>query len=131
MPVDSVRCLLVGALALSALLLPGCRKDPAVKLRAKAEAAVEKALDAWARGESPEKFAQSGQLIRVTEPDWQAGVRLVSSLISETTQSQDKPEHVRCRVALSLQDRKGKKAEKEVEYDVEVGDTIVIARASR
>jgi hypothetical protein len=40
------------------------------------------------------------------------------------------PDHVRCRASLSVQDAKGKRWNKEVVYDVQLGEKIAITRAS-
>src|SRR5207302_525453 len=111
----------------AACLTVGCGKDPAKQALAKAEVAVDEMLDAWARGEAPEKLAE-GRSIRASDPDWKAGYRLSSFLSVEAKPADGKPDHVRCRVALSLQDRKGKKVDKEVVYDVQMSDPIVIGR---
>jgi hypothetical protein len=128
---NSVGCLLVVTLSVLILVVPGCGKssgDPAVE---KATASVEDFLDSWTRGERLDKFADPNQPIHATDPDWKAGYRLMSFLSIESKHSPEMPDHVRCRVALSLKDRKGKKVEKEVVYDVQVGDKMVIARVAR
>lgn len=130
MPNYSV-CPLYALVAVSALVAQGCEKHSAKRSTDKAEAVVEAFLDAWSRGESPDKFADPNRPLQGADPDWQAGCRLVSFLSVEATQRQDSPDHVRCRVALSLQDPKGKKLDKEVVYDVRVGERSVIGRVSR
>ncbi len=126
-----VRRRLYAGLALWALVALGCGRGPPKQPAEKAEAVVEQFLDAWSRGDSPERFAAPDRPIQVTDPDWRAGYRLVSFLGVEARQSPDSPDHVRCRFALSLRDRKGRKVDKEVVYDVKLGDTTVIARAPR
>jgi len=128
---NQVPCLLVMAMSLVALTLQGCGKDPARDTRNKASAALDRVLDAWARGESPDKCA-AGQPIQLVDPDWKAGYRLVSFLTDETAPTDGKPdEWVRCRVALALKDRKGRTMEKKVVYLVKMGDPIVISREGR
>jgi hypothetical protein len=124
------RLLLNASVTLSALMAGGCGKDASHQPTDKAEKVVEQFLDAWSRGEPPDKFDGPDQLIQGTDPDWKAGYRLLSFLSAEAKQSQEKSDHVRCRVALSLQDRKGKRWDKEVTYDVQLGEKSVIRRAS-
>lgn len=125
--------LLLACLTVLTLFLPGCGNGPAKQPAARAEAAVEEFLDSWSRGVSPDgdRFAGANQPIQATDPDWKAGCRLLSFLSIEAKPDKGAPDHVRCRVALSLMDRKGKKVDKEVVYDVQVGDKSVITRAPR
>src|SRR5262249_35568378 len=105
MPRTSFSRLLMTALLLSALLVQGCGKRPSPPTD-RAEHLVEQFLDAWSRGESPEKFASTNPALQVTDPDWSAGYRLLSFLSANSNQTDTS---VRCRVALTLQDRQGKK----------------------
>lgn len=114
------------------VFLQGCEKKVSPQQPAdKAEAIVEKFLDSWTRGESPDKFADPAQPVQGIDPDWKAGHRLLSFLSVEAKQSQETPNQVRCRVALSTQDPKGKKVNKEVVYEVQVGEKYVISRMLR
>jgi hypothetical protein len=114
-------------LFLSAFLLTGCG-GAGRRPQDRAESAVDKVLDGWARGEPADKYAESGQPIQASDPDWSAGYRLLSFLSVDARQPVEGTAEVRCRVALSLQDRAGKKLEKEVVYRVQLGDSIIIAR---
>jgi hypothetical protein len=116
---------------LAAALAQGCRTTAAKQPAERAEAAVEAFLDAWTRGDSPEKFADPGQPIQASDPDWKAGYRLLSFLSIDARPSAEAPQRFRCRVALSLQDRRGAKTDKEVVYDVQLGERTVISRAAR
>jgi hypothetical protein len=127
----ALRCLLHVGLVLSASALSGCNKASTEQLQGKAEAALETALNAWVRGEAADKYSDVSQPIQITDPDWKSGSRLLSFLTVESKPSTESADHFRCRVALSLQDRKGKKVEKEVDYEVRLGDKIVIERAVR
>ncbi len=122
------RNLLYAGVIFSTLLASGCGKTPPAT--DKAERNVEEFLDAWSRGESPDKFADANRPMQGTDPDWKAGHRLVSFLCAETKPSEETPDHVRCRVSLALQDKKGKRWEKDVLYDVQLGDKCVISRTS-
>lgn len=122
------RPLLYAATILMAVVVTGCGKPQ--QPGDKAERVVEKFLDAWSRGELSDKFAHADQPIQGTDPDWKAGQRLLSFLCDEAKPSQETPGHVRCRVALTLQDQKGKRIDKEVEYDVQLGEKSLITRVS-
>ncbi len=108
-------------------ITPGCGKPP--QPADKAEKIVEQFLDAWSRGESLNKFADPDHPIQGIDPDWKEGRRLLSFLCAETKPGET-PEHFRCRVSLALQDQKGKRADKEVVYDVQLGEKSVIRRMS-
>jgi hypothetical protein len=127
----SVRRRLYAGLALLVLVALGCGKGPPKQPAERAEAVVEQFLDAWSRGDTPEQFAAAGRPVEATDPDWRAGCRLLSFLAAESRQGPDGPDHFRCRFALSLRDRKGRKVDKQVVYDVKLGEKSVIARAPR
>jgi hypothetical protein len=122
------RNLLCTGLILLTLVALGCGKEkqPADK----AEKTVEQFLDAWSRGAPPDKFADAASPIQGTDPDWKAGYRLLSFLSTESKQSPEAPDRVRCRVALSLQDKTGKRWDKEVVYDVRMGEKSIIDRVT-
>jgi hypothetical protein len=124
------RWLPVAAVVVWALAAQGCGKRPPNQPADKAEAALEAFLDSWSRGAAPDKFAGPGHALQGTDPDWAAGHRLLSFLSVESQPAEGAPHRFRCRVALSLQDRMGKKVDKEVVYDVQLGEKSVISRAS-
>ncbi len=120
--------LLYACMIFLALITFGCGKtSPPTD---KAERNVEEFLDAWSRGEPPDQFAGANRPIQGTDPDWKAGHRLLSFLCAEAKPSEATPDHVRCRVALALQDKQGKRWDKDVVYDVQLGDKCVINRVS-
>jgi hypothetical protein len=115
----------LSALALLALLaLGGCKKDDAGATQRRAEAALDRALDAWVRGEPPDRV----EGVRVDDPDWRAGRRLLSFLVAQSAPIDGAKDEVRCRVALTIQDRSGKRLDKEVEYRVRVTEPVAIDR---
>jgi hypothetical protein len=64
--------------------------------------------------------------ITIAEPDWQAGYRLLDyELKDASAQPQQGPRVV---VVLNLQDRAGKKVNKEVAYEVILEDKVRIGR---
>lgn len=128
MPSTPVRRRLLAAAALLTLTLQGCGKKPAEIQQEKADAGLEQFLDSWARGEPADKWANTSLPVSGIDPDRNDGYRLLSFQVIETKQSEDKPQ-VRYRVALTLQDRRRKQVDRKVNYDVSVGDTVVIGRA--
>jgi hypothetical protein len=124
----SFRAPLCALLAGLALMAQGCNKGAPKTPADRAEVAVEEFLDAWSRGESPDKFASSHPGTTVSDPDWKAGTRLLSFLCAETKPGEQSTPLFRCRVALSLRDRKGKAVNREVTYEVVPGEKYVIRR---
>lgn len=90
----------------------------------KAEAAVKTSLDRWKAGGSPQQLTE--QAIDIAEPDWKVGYRLLDYRLKDVTaQPQQGPRVV---VLLNLQDRAGKKVNKEVAYEVIFKDKVRIGR---
>ena len=129
MPRRPLPWLLCAAAACSALAGPGCGKRPPTQPTDRAEAAVEAFLDSWSRGEPPDKPAGPKLPVEASDPDRSAGYRLLSFLVSESKPAGG-ADRVRCHVALTLRDRQGRQVEKQVVYEVEVGEKSVIRRAS-
>ncbi len=124
------RATLIGV-ALATLALAGCQQNTltdAQQAQNKAQAAVEKMLDAWSRGETPEQFAAADPTLQSADPDWKTGHRLLSFLTSDTKCVNENAGLVHCRVALSLQSRAGRKLDKQVTYEVKLSDPIQIDR---
>jgi hypothetical protein len=118
---------LLWVIFVTCLVIPlGCKKETTHTMQQKAEAALDQALDAWVRGESPDKL----MAIRINDPDWKAGQRLLGFLTSQSSSVEGTPNRFRCRVALTLRDRSGKRIDREVEYSVQVGEEVVIERAA-
>jgi hypothetical protein len=103
------------------LLVAGCGGGPDLD---KARSAVKTSLDAWKQAGTPQKLSE--QAITIAEPDWQAGYRLLDyELKDASAQPQQGPRVV---VVLNLQDRAGKKVNKEVAYEVILEDKVRIGR---
>jgi hypothetical protein len=130
MPKKSIRRLPYAGIFFSAMFVLGCGKDDPNQQLHKAEKVVEEFLDAWSRNEPPDTFAGSDRPIQGTDPDWKAGYRLMSFLSDETKRNEEKPDHIRCRFALFLKDKKGKQWDKNVVYDVQLGEKTIIRRES-
>jgi hypothetical protein len=121
-----MRSLFTVALVLGLLIPAGCQKDAADAAQRRAEAALDQALDSWVRGEPPDRLKG----IRVDDPDWRAGQRLVSFLVSQSGRVEGVQDEVRCRVALTLQDRSGRRMNREVEYRVRITEPVSIERVA-
>jgi hypothetical protein len=120
-----MRCLSTVTLVLGLLAPAGCKKDAAGAAQRRAEAALDRALDSWVRGEPPDRL----EGIRIDDPDWRAGKRLVGFLVSRSGVVEGAKDEVRCRVALTLQDRSGRRVDGEVEYRVRIAEPVSIERA--
>jgi hypothetical protein len=120
-----VICLMMLALAGAAA---GCGGRPAASVPQgdldRAQAALQAALDAWKRGGQP--GAVRGSVAAVTDPDWADGGRLLDYMIYN---AEGRPgESIRCGAILSLRDKAGRTAKKDVVYSLSGGDSFVIAR---
>lgn len=98
------------------LLVVGCGGVPQEKLT-QAQEAVVTALEAWKKGgKPPEGF---------TEPALAAGQKLVSYEVLRT--EADREGVIRTFVKLSLRDRRGKEAERQVAYMVTLASPPVVS----
>jgi hypothetical protein len=125
---NAFRPLRYALLVLFALVAQGCGKESAKTVTVKAEKAVEEFLDAWSKGESLDRFESDHPRISASDPEWKAGMRLLSFL-SVDTKIQEDMSLCRCRFALSLRDGQGKTVDKQVVYEVVPGKKYVISRA--
>jgi hypothetical protein len=83
-------------------------------------------LDAWKRGETPDKLRTRPEPIEFTEEWPRSGVKLLDYQIlgSEHTDA----ETMRYTVTLSVQDRRGKKEDRRVTYAVALRSPIAVGR---
>jgi hypothetical protein len=96
-------------------LIVGCGGGPDLD---KSKTVVTTALDKWKAGATPADL--SGDGITITDPDWRAGAKLLAYELKDASgQPQQGPRVV---VTLNVQDRAGKKHNKEVAYEVRVED---------
>lgn len=105
----------------------GCgRAKPSAEM-AQAREVLETSLEAWAKGERVTDLQKRSPPIRFADDNWQAGHRLLDFQMGRVRTT---PERVpSCRVLLSLQDKQGKKLEREVVYQVAVKpDEIIVGR---
>ena len=102
-------------------IISGCGKKDDLN---KAKTVVETALDSWKKAENPQQLV--GQGIEITDPDWQAGHRLLEFAVkSASSQPQQGPRVI---VVLTMQDKTGKKVDTEVAYEVILTDKAKIGR---
>jgi hypothetical protein len=89
----------------------GCGPKPEL---GRAEEVVKVSLEAWKGGQKPQQLTD--RAIDIADPDWKAGYRLVEYQVkTASSQPQQGPRVV---VVLTLQNRAGKKMDKEVAYEV-------------
>jgi hypothetical protein len=101
-------------LALSLLCLPGCGKPVPQADLDWARERVQTALDAWKKGQRPEALKGLSPPVTFQDEEWKAGSQLLDYKLQDAFAETDRVP--RCRVLLTLRDRKGKKVEKEVVY---------------
>jgi hypothetical protein len=105
---------LVSAVVLLALVA-GCGGGPDLD---KSKEVVKTALDKWKGGAIPADL--SGDAITMSDPDWLASSKLLDyELKDASAQPQQGPRVV---VKLNLQNRAGKKLDKEIAYEVLIQD---------
>lgn len=119
MRINRVVSYLTTALAISVLGCSGAKPD-----LTKAEDVVKASLDKWKEGGKPQQL--SDKSIEMTDPDWRAGMKLLDYQVKNA--SAPPQQGPRVVVRLDLQNRTGKKLNKEVAYEVLPGDKIRIGR---
>jgi hypothetical protein len=71
-------------IAVVGLLATGCFKArPPTPTREAALATLRAALEAWQKGEKPDRLGEGGQGISMSDPDWSGGARLAKFEIDE------------------------------------------------
>lgn len=89
----------------------------------KSQESVKLSLDKWKAGETPQQLKALG--IDMADPDWSAGYRLLDFQMKDVSaQPQQGPRVV---VQLNMQSRAGKKADREVAYEVIFKDSDKIS----
>jgi hypothetical protein len=117
--------LVLGGACLLALAL-GCAKtidepvDPA-----KAAEVLQGALDAWKKGEKQTDLHARKPAVYLNEPEWAAGKELVSYSVGPVELS---GRQGRAKVKLTLRDKAGKTAEREIGYLIDTTPQVVITR---
>lgn len=98
----------------------GARSRPQKDLD-EAQEAVRTALNAW-KADLPIKNLEGKSSIRMVDPDWSSGAKLLNFEIKNAEGVEGKT--MRCTVDLSLRDRKDKTVSRKVVYEVDTSDTV-------
>jgi len=123
--VRKVQTIIVTSLILVGLGCGGARSRSQQDLD-EAQEAVKTALTAW-KNKQTKKALESTSSIQMSDPDWTLGMQLMDFDIQKTEGVDGK--NIRSSVTLSLKDRKDRKVERAVIYEVNTsGDKKVVAR---
>jgi hypothetical protein len=119
-----------GLIMAALVSLAGCGQKTAEPANpTTAREALTKALETWVKKGSADELEKNSPPIYFNDPEWKAGKRLVRYQIKGD------PEYfgrqLRCTVALSLEDQKGKTEEKDISYQIDTHKVVVIARDFR
>lgn len=117
----------VTALAVLLATASGCGRSVSQKELDRARNAVDDGLRAWQQGERPESLLRHDPPIQFRDDDWKKGLRLTDYEIKNADGSAGDLTP-RCQVRLTLQDRRGKKVEKSVVYNIDYKETVAIVR---
>ena len=111
---------------LSICLLPGCGRglDPDADA-AEAAKALQAALEAWKKGQSPDELEKGKPSILMNEDNWRAGKRLVDFKVEESSLS---GRQIRAQVRIKLKDKDGEMREQKAVYIIDTTPRIVIVR---
>jgi len=114
------------ALGLS-LMLAGCSRSVPQEELDRATEAVRVGLNAWKNGDMPAKLKNAEPPVTFSDDEWSNGkFKLLAFEIKKTEGKPNQP--LRCTVQLTLQDRRGKKLERDAVYEVRNGSPAVVAR---
>src|SRR5262249_11368711 len=114
-------------LGLAAAGLLGCKPAPKQADPQSARETLNRALQAWQKGQSLEAFQKTSPVVKAAESQWQQGVRLVEFELK----GEGKPsgfDH-QFTVQMSTQDRAGKKSQETAIYHVSTSPALVIIRS--
>jgi hypothetical protein len=104
----------------------GCGKEPDPPVDTnEAGAALRTALDAWKAGEPYGGLPQRDPAIYFNERDWEAGKRLVDYRLGPVELM---GRQGRCTVKLTVRDKDGKQADRDVGYLIDTTPRVVITR---
>ena len=120
------RALLIVSLLPAAVI--GCGRTPSFSQADldRGRQALEASLDAWKRGEKPESLRAGPEPIEFAEEWPRAGYRLLDYQVLGTEHTD--AETMRYTVALTVQDRRGKREERRVTYAVALASPIAVGR---
>jgi hypothetical protein len=117
-----------GVVALLALSAAGCGRGTSHAPDAvdRGREALEAALESWKKGEPVAKLKSLPEPIEFSDDTRQGGQRLLDYRLTRTDAAD--PAVIRYTAVLTLRDRRGKTAEREVTYSVALKSPITIAR---
>ena len=92
-----------------------------------ARSALERALEAWQAGGTPDSLKQEQPPIAISDDQWAAGAKLIKFRIEPG----DRPAGADRVYAVTLwfEDKRGKGKQKVVEYIIGTGSTLVVSRS--
>jgi hypothetical protein len=111
---------------LAALAGSGCGASVSQQELDQARDAVQSGLEAWKKGEPPSRLKALTPPVEFSDDSWARGEKLLDFRLNNAEGKPGTP--LRCTVSLTLQDRRGKTLEKEVVYEVKLGNPRVVAR---
>jgi hypothetical protein len=116
-----------GVILAGLLCLAGCRGSaPAPASPDTARQALEQALSAWTQGSPVGDLEKQDPPIYFNEPEWRAGKRLMRYQLKGDLQPFGR--QLKGTVLLSFKDGQGKAEEREVRYQIDTHDVVVITR---
>jgi hypothetical protein len=111
---------------LAAVALAGCGSGVSQRELDEAADAVRVGLEAWKAGDRAASLKAKAPPLEFTDESWAKGDRLLEFQLLRTEGQAGLP--LRCTAALKVRDRVGKTVDKEVVYEVRLGNPVVIAR---
>jgi hypothetical protein len=121
-----VRTTLIVAVMLCAGCGGGPRRAAPVDVE-RARETVKAALDAWKAGAKPAEMPGRSPSITVQDFDWMAGGKLLEYRLLDEGKAEDA--NLRIQARLTVQDAKGKSAQKTVAYIVGTDPVLTVFRA--
>lgn len=114
--------------ALLCLLASGCQRGHGFKQAElnRARELLESALESWKKGEMPEKLRARPEPIEFAEEGLKSGLRLLDYQILDCKYTD--AEMMRFSVKLTVQDRRGRRQERQATYAVALKSPIAIGR---
>ena len=108
------------------LFVGGCSAPlPPAADSGQARSALQTALDAWQKGETPQSLQSRSPAIHVNDPGWSSGEQLIKyEILSEQSHGQS----WNCQVLLTVQVR-GAAAQQQADYVIDTKPAIVVVRS--
>jgi predicted small lipoprotein YifL len=114
-------------MAAAVVCLAGCgKKAPEPANPDTARQALTESLNTWVQGGSADALEKRTPPIYFNDPQWKAGKRLKRYQIKGNLEEFGR--QLRCTVLLSLEDEEGRTEERDIPYQIDTHEVIVIAR---